>query len=141
MSLHWLPIEQRIEFKLLLFTYKALHDTAPSYIKDMLEPYVPHRHLRSAKKMLLREPAYNLHSYGHRSFSVSAPRLWNALPFELKCSPSVNSLKMVLKLSFSKRRFFRLALYQFQLYISFSFILVLAMLFIFSVIFRMVIQA
>ena len=51
MSLHWLPIEQRIEFKLLLFTYKALHDTAPSYIKDMLEPYVPHRHLRSAKKM------------------------------------------------------------------------------------------
>ena len=106
MSLHWLPIEQRIEFKLLLFTYKALHDTAPSYIKDMLEPYVPHRHLRSAKKMLLREPAYNLHSYGHRSFSVSAPRLWNALPFELKCSPSVNSFKNGLKTFLFKKAFF-----------------------------------
>ena len=107
MSLHWLPIEQRIEFKLLLFTYKALHDTAPSYIKDMLEPYVPHRHLRSAKKMLLREPAYNLHSYGHRSFSVSAPRLCNALPFELKCSPSsVNSFKNGLKTFRFKKAFF-----------------------------------
>ena len=96
-----------------------------------VEPYVPHRHLRSTKKMLLREPAYNLHSY-HHSFSVSALRLWNALPFELKCSPSVNSFKNWLKLSFSKGRFFKH-------WLSFSFILVFAMLFIFSVIILMVI--
>ena len=29
--LHWLPIPQRVQFKLCLLTYKALHGLAPSY--------------------------------------------------------------------------------------------------------------
>ena len=42
-QLHWLPVAQRIKFKILLLTYKALKDCAPSYIKDLLQPYVPTR--------------------------------------------------------------------------------------------------
>jgi hypothetical protein len=30
--LHWLPIEYRIKFKILLITFKAIHDLAPDYI-------------------------------------------------------------------------------------------------------------
>uniref|UniRef100_A0A8C8DH59 Reverse transcriptase domain-containing protein n=1 Tax=Oryzias sinensis TaxID=183150 RepID=A0A8C8DH59_9TELE len=33
-SLHWIPVDSRIKFKILLLTYKALHGVAPSYIKD-----------------------------------------------------------------------------------------------------------
>ena len=29
-GLHWLPVDKSIEYKLLLYTYKALHDLAPS---------------------------------------------------------------------------------------------------------------
>ena len=48
--LHWLPIEQRIQFKLLLYVYKALHGLAPAYLSDMLVPYQPCRPLRSSEK-------------------------------------------------------------------------------------------
>jgi hypothetical protein len=40
-NLHWLPVKQRITFKILLLTYKALHDKAPQYVTNMLVPYVP----------------------------------------------------------------------------------------------------
>ena len=31
-SLHWLPVKSRIEFKILLLTFKALNNMAPSYL-------------------------------------------------------------------------------------------------------------
>ena len=33
---HWLPVTFRIQFKLLLFIYKSLHNQSPPYIKDLL---------------------------------------------------------------------------------------------------------
>ena len=33
-ELHWLPVEQRIIFKILLLTFKALNNLCPSYIRD-----------------------------------------------------------------------------------------------------------
>ena len=47
--LYWLPVDKRIEYKLLLlYTYKALHDLAPGYLCELDVPYVLHRVLRSA---------------------------------------------------------------------------------------------
>ncbi len=46
-SLHWLPVKSRIEFKVLLLTYKALNNQAPSYLKELIVPYYPSRSLRS----------------------------------------------------------------------------------------------
>ena len=34
-DLHWLPVEHRIQFKISVMTYKALHELAPPYICDM----------------------------------------------------------------------------------------------------------
>ena len=47
-QLHWLPIEQRIVYKILLLTYKGLNGLASLYICDMLERYIPARRLRSS---------------------------------------------------------------------------------------------
>ena len=44
-QLHWLPVEQRIEFKVLLFTYKVMQGMASQYSSDLLEPYSPLRSL------------------------------------------------------------------------------------------------
>ena len=51
--LDWLPIFFRIEFKIMLITYKVLHDRAPIYMQEPLKLYTPSRNLRSSKRNLL----------------------------------------------------------------------------------------
>ena len=63
-QLHWLPVDSRIKYKILLVTFKALHGLAPSYITEMLQPYRPSRSLRSASKKLLIVPSAKLRGYG-----------------------------------------------------------------------------
>ena len=64
-ELHWLPIEQRIKFKILLITFKALNKQAPNYITDLLIPYKPSRSLRSSTKIFLMKPVFKVaeHSF------------------------------------------------------------------------------
>ncbi|KAF7247841.1 CUB and sushi domain-containing protein 1, partial [Varanus komodoensis] len=40
-QLHWLPIEVRAQFKVLVMTYKALNGLGPGYLKERLHPYLP----------------------------------------------------------------------------------------------------
>ena len=47
-QLHWLPYRDRISFKLLLLTFKALHGLAPIYISELIKLYNPSRSLRSS---------------------------------------------------------------------------------------------
>ncbi|KAF7247270.1 Netrin receptor UNC5B [Varanus komodoensis] len=44
-QLHWLPIEVRAQFKVLVMTYKALNGLGPGYLKERLHPYLPTSHL------------------------------------------------------------------------------------------------
>ena len=52
-GLHWLPVEKRIEYKLMLYRYKALHELAPGYLCELAVPREPRRVLRSAELNLL----------------------------------------------------------------------------------------
>ena len=36
-SLHWLPVDNRIDFKVLLLVYHALHDQPPKYTRDIIQ--------------------------------------------------------------------------------------------------------
>jgi len=78
MELHWLPTEQRINFKILLITFKVLHNQAPTYLIDLLTHYHPSRLLPSSAKNLLWNQTYmyNLKTYGGHSFAVAVPLLW-----------------------------------------------------------------
>ena len=96
-QLHWLPVEYRAMYKVLLYTYKALHGLAPQYISELVEVYVPPRSLRSASQSLLRVPISRTSTYGSRSFRVSAPQLWNKLPDHLKQASSLVTFKKQLK--------------------------------------------
>ena len=54
-ELHWLPVQQRIEFKILLLTYKALNNMAPSYITSMFTMQGQERYsLRSNASLQLK---------------------------------------------------------------------------------------
>ena len=104
MDQHWLPIEYRIQFKILLLTYKALNGLAPSYLSDLLQQYAPVRNLRLSSAFLLQPKKFCLASYGSCAFSVSAPQLWNRLPLNIKLSSSTDKFK-----SAPKTHLFKLA--------------------------------
>ena len=50
-DLHWLLFEQRVEYKVLLLTYKALYGKAPVYNSHLLSLYTPTRPRRSETKI------------------------------------------------------------------------------------------
>ena len=96
-NLHWLPIRERIMFKILLITYKAIHGSAPAYISDLIS-ISKNARLRSSSMLLLKHgPRVNTISYGDRAFAVAAPKLWNNIPFHIRSSPSINVFKNKLK--------------------------------------------
>ena len=101
-SLHWLPVQHRIDFKVMLTVYKSLNGLGPKYIRDMLKPYKPKRPLRSSGLDLLSVPKVKNKS-GESAFSFYATRSWNKLPFDLRHASSISSFKSGLKtLLFSK---------------------------------------
>ena len=85
-ALHWLPVKERIEFKMLLLCYKALNNQAPCYLANMLQPYVPSRKLRSSSGGLLvytKSSHTNLRRSGFCGSSSTAVELSAATHQEL----------------------------------------------------------
>ena len=103
-DLHWLPIEYRIQFKILLLVYKSMHGKGPAYLASMLIEYHPSHSLRSAQRSRLVEPRIHK-KYGERAFSVAGPKLWNALRDDVKMSETVDSFKSALKTFLFKKAY------------------------------------
>ena len=96
-SLHWLPVKSRIEFKILLLTFKALNNMAPLYLKELMVPYQPTRALRSQNSSLLVIPKVSKSRVGARAFSYQAPHLWNHLPLSVREADTICRFKSRLK--------------------------------------------
>ena len=96
-SLHWLPIKQRIDYKIALLTFNCLHGLAPQYLIELIELYVPTRTLRSSSECMLVERSARTVRYGQRSFSYYAPKLWNRLPKQIRDCDNKNDFKGLLK--------------------------------------------
>lgn len=95
-QLHWLPVEQRIQHKVLSFAFQAVHNSAPEYLNELISWYVPTRVLRSSSQKLLSIPSKGdarRKTYGERSFSFTGPSLWEHIPLSLKNSSSKESFK------------------------------------------------
>src|SRR5664279_1728021 len=72
-QLHWLPIAQRVEFKVCLFVSKCMRHSAPTYLATVpISTKTCRSHLRSAAYGDLVTPSFNMKTYGRRSF----PRCW-----------------------------------------------------------------
>src|ERR1700730_15328247 len=81
-SLHWLPVSERIKFKIASLTVKVLNFAKPSYLSELISSYQRTRSLRSSGTNLLKVPDIRT-EIGRRSFSYAAPTLWNSLPQDL----------------------------------------------------------
>ena len=96
-QLHWLPVDKRIIYKILLMVFKCLHNLAPSYLSNLIIKYTPNRALRSSSKNLLVVPPSRIKGYGDRAFSVCGPKLWNNLPESLGHETKLELFKKNLK--------------------------------------------
>ena len=81
---------------------------APFYLSDLISTYVPSRSLRSASLSLLHVPRSNQKTYGDRAFAVAAPRLWNALPIQMRQpGTALDTFKRSLKTLLFRQAFYR----------------------------------
>ena len=104
-ELHWLPIKFRIEYKIIMMTFKALNGLAPQYIEDLVTKYQPSRNLRSMNAGKLVQPPHKNDAYGGRSFEVVAPMLWNGLTPSLRRITSLPVMKTSLKTHLFKKAY------------------------------------
>ena len=92
-ELHWLPVSQRIAFKLLTLTYQAVHGQAPVYLCELAVRYRPGCALRTADDPTRLAEPQTRGKYENRSFAVAGPSLWNDLPGIMREAESVHSFK------------------------------------------------
>ena len=90
-QLHWLKIEQRIEFKILLLVYKSLNGMAPAYLCELFSDHFA----GSGRTSQLSIPKSHLNCT--RAFEMAGPKLWNSLPGSIRDSHSIDIFKRQLK--------------------------------------------
>ena len=125
-ELHWLPVEYRIKFKLLILTFKGVHKTAPRYICDMFvqrtsryasrsctsiedihfENGVVQDDIKSSQVRYLNVPKTRRETFMERSLPVAGPLLWNALPASLRGEDDFVQFKKLLKTHYFKCAYF-----------------------------------
>ena len=96
--LHWLPIRQRINFKIATISHKCIYGTAPWYLKDLLSFTLTPRNLRSSNDTTrLIVPFTKCKTFAVWYFSTSAPTVWNQLPTLLREIKNIELFKKQLK--------------------------------------------
>uniref|UniRef100_A0A672H6K2 Reverse transcriptase domain-containing protein n=1 Tax=Salarias fasciatus TaxID=181472 RepID=A0A672H6K2_SALFA len=98
-SLHWLPIQYRIQYKLCLLTHRCIHGAAPAYLSELLTIHTTTPSLRSSSSSTycLHLPRIKLSPRGDRTFQAVAPRPWTILQETLRAPQSVEVFKKGLK--------------------------------------------
>ena len=99
-SLHWLPVKVRSTYKIACLCYHCHSSAAPSYVTDMLhkKPFHTHNTRSSSYTVpLLNRPAHSKATLGDRSFSFASSSVWNFIPNDVWCAPSLSSFKSRLK--------------------------------------------
>ena len=96
----WLPVKVRSTYKIAFLCYHCHSSTAPSYVADML--YRKPLHTRNTRSSLctmplLNRPAHSRATLGDRSFTFASSSVWNSIPNDVMCSPSLSSFKSRLK--------------------------------------------
>ena len=91
-DLHWLKVEQRIIFKLLLIVYKVIYGLCSNNLMVSFKS-----HNCRPNDFLLLETVKVKTKYGKRTFKYAGPRLWNALPLHVRTEEKIEEFKKLVK--------------------------------------------
>ena len=106
-QLHWLPITSRIQYKILMLTFKCLKDLAPKYLEELFKLRKAFRCTRSAcDDLLLEVGKTRLATAGDRAFVNVAPFLWNRLPYSVGACSTIETFKFRLKTHLFEQYFY-----------------------------------
>ena len=96
---HFLPVKQRIDYKIALTTYKCVNNLAPKYLSKAvkLKPQLPNSLRTNDDFFQLEAPKISNYCRTERSFSHAAPAVWNALPYGLRTCDNIGKFKRCLK--------------------------------------------
>ena len=97
-ELKWLTFPKRVQYHTCTTVYKALHGLDPEYLSDVFTriSMVHNRNLRSVDNDLLRVPTSKTDFY-ENSFTISATKLWNCIPLNIRNIEGLNEFKRALK--------------------------------------------
>ncbi len=96
-SLHWLSVAARIQFKTPMLAYRTTTGSAPTYFHSLLRINIPSRSLRSASERRLVVPSQRGSKSLSRTFSFTVPGRWNDLPTPIRNAGSLSIFKQQLK--------------------------------------------
>ena len=88
-QLHWLRVDERIIFKMMVIVFKHFCCISPDNLHKVLD-------IDNAETRTLKLKHYTT-KYGRRSFSYAAPRFWNRLPLALRTETCIETFKKQLK--------------------------------------------
>ena len=91
-QLHWLRIDARITFKVLLLAHKILRGKCSENLQLQYKQF----NGRPDNYLLLDTPNFKT-AYGKRVFAYNASRLWNALPVDVRAEEDTEKFKKKLK--------------------------------------------
>ena len=89
-ELHWLPVKERIKYKINLIIHKALYGSSPCDIQSLVT-------ISSIRTFNLKGDYKSNSMYGDRAFTVCAPQVWNQLSTDLKTETRLDTFKKNLK--------------------------------------------
>jgi len=99
-QLRWLPVRQRVEFKMALLIHKSLLGQLPPYLADDCQLITDsgRRTLRSSDTVTFVVPR-TYSTFSDQSFAVAGARIWNSLPSSLRSADlSTERFKRALKM-------------------------------------------
>lgn len=92
--LDWLPFYDEINVNKLCLLYKCLNGQCPEYLGSRLVR-VSDLSTRTSRygAITIRCPRYNRDTEGGKTFLITAAKLWNSLPINIRSSTSINAFK------------------------------------------------
>ena len=84
LSLHWLKVEQRIQYKIIAITHNLLHITETKYLRRLINIKPPGRTRSSDHLCLSLPPVSTRLKFADRPFHNSSPHLFNSLQINLR---------------------------------------------------------
>ena len=98
-SLHRLPVKERVTFKILTLSFKAIHGLAPDYVQSLATLQCPSRYSlrRNNERFLKPCGKKTLKTLGDRAFAVAVPHLFNALLRYIRDEDNFNRFKTQVK--------------------------------------------
>ena len=97
-KLHWLPISERIKYKVACKCFGAINSSGSAYLSELLHVYTPSRTLRSSSDTrMLKIQQHKRQTHGFHAFSCFGPHNWNSLPLDLKHCSTLSFFKVKLK--------------------------------------------